>query len=228
MVGIALPILTYQFGIKPSQDALKDFEKDIDRKIDTYLFKTRDNQINQALENIKSKDIELRSNAITYLSLTQHQGFTDEQLFKLFQILKSKEIDQITKGTLSFSISTRKNEYATEYLREAIQDPTNIYTKVPAIRYLGTIGIENHLDVFQKLLSNSTDKNIEFCTILNYLANVNNEAIKILINNNPFVDLLDKKSIEQLKLSVQHYLGSWRISEDDFQNSYLKTKLEKG
>lgn len=222
LIGIALPVLTYQFGIKPSQDALKEFENNADKKMEEFLAKTRNKQIEQAIENIKSDNQELKTNAVTYLSLTQHQGFSNEQLFKLFTLLKSDKIDQVTKGTIAYTISNRKSDYATEYFKEAILEPKNVNVKYAATRYFANVGIEDFLDVIRELVSSFTDKNTELNTLLIHMANTNKAAVKILINDKELIDTLNKKDIE----AVSNFKASWQLSDKEFEESYLNERIK--
>jgi hypothetical protein len=225
LIGIALPILTYQFGIKPSQLALKEFENNAEKKMEEFITKTRNKQIEQAIENLKSQNQELKSNAITFLSLTQHQGFTDEQLYKLFLLLKSDSIDQSIKGTIVNSISSRKSDFATDYFSEAIKDSKNINIKFAAIRYFAIIGIENYLNVFRDLISNAVDKNTEFITLLTYVFSSNKNSVIPILNDKELIDKLDDNTLKMLKSSMSIFITSWQISDKEFEKSYLNQKI---
>ncbi|HMK24425.1 MAG TPA: hypothetical protein VK483_00245 [Chitinophagaceae bacterium] len=227
LLGIVLPILTYQFGIKPSQKALKEFENNIDKKFEQYLIDSRNSQIEQATENLKSQNQELKSNAVTFLSLTQHQGFNDQQLFKLFLLLKSSNIDQTTKGTIAYSISNRKSDFATEYFYEALKDSSNVGVKYAALRYFANIGIENHLKIYRDLISQANDKLLEFSTILIHNGSINKNANIILINDKEFIDGLGVTATNSLRNDFEIYSKSWQINEEDISNSYLKKVMTK-
>lgn len=226
LIGIALPILTYQFGIKPSQEALKEFENNAEKKMADFLAKSRNKQIEQAIDNLKSQNQELKTNAITFLSLTQHQGFTDEQLYKLFLLLKSESIDQTTKGTIAYSISNRKSDYATDYFSTALKDPKNVNIKYAAIRYFSNIGIENHLQIFRDLISQSKDKNTEFITLLSYVYSTNRNSLLTIINDKELIENLDVKTLQALKLSLPSLKTTWQLSDNELEQSYLNEKIE--
>jgi len=226
LIGIALPILTYQFGIKPSQNALKEFENNADKKMEDFLEKSRNKQIEQAIENIKSQNPELKSNATTFLSLTQHQGFTDEQLYKLFLILKSADIDETTKGQIAFSISNKKSDYATEYFTTALQN-NYVNIKYAAIKYFVNIGFDNHLNIFRDLISKSENKYIELVTLLTWLYSLNKNSILTVINNKDIVDSLDQQALKTLKGALPSLNKTWRIEENEFEKSYLNEMVKK-
>jgi hypothetical protein len=226
LIAIALPILTYQFGIKPSQEALKEFENNAEKKMEEFLFKTRNIQIEQAIENLKSQNQELKTNALAFLSLTQHQGFTDQQLYKLFLLLKSNDIDQAIKGTIAFTISNRKSDYATDYFSTALKDPKNTNIKYAAIRYFTSIGIENYIHIFRDLISDSKDKNTEFITLLGYIFGVNRNSLVTILNDKELIDKLDKNAINSLKLSLPTLKTTWQLSDNEVEQSYLNEKLK--
>jgi hypothetical protein len=86
IIALALPIMTYQFGIKPSQKALKELESNMDARLIKYLKEKRNKDIADALANISGGNNERKSQALSYLSITSHEGFTDNQIFQIFQI----------------------------------------------------------------------------------------------------------------------------------------------
>jgi len=87
LIAIGLPIITYQFGVKPSQNALKELETNLDNKVAAYLEKTRNEQVKKSIEHLKGDNNDLKGQAISFLSLTQHEGFSDEQMFEFFRLL---------------------------------------------------------------------------------------------------------------------------------------------
>jgi len=226
LIAIALPILTYQFGVKPSQDALKDFEANSEKKFETYLNKTRNKQIEQAIENIKSQNQVLKTNATMFLSLTQHQGFTDQQLYKLFMLLKSDEVDQVTKGTIAFAISNRKSDHATNYFTEELKSPKNINVKYAAIRYFANIGIEAYLSVFKDLISNATDKNAEFNIVTISAGQANKNAVQFLLNDKSIIDQLGDDALRMQKLTIPSLKTSWQLTDEEIDKTYLSEKIK--
>lgn len=141
-ISIALPISIYLFSIKPSKKALKEFENNADKKMADFLSKSRNKQIEQAIENLKSQNQELINNAGMLLQLTQPQEFTDEHLYKLVMLLKSGDIDQVTKGTIAYIVSNRESNYATDFFSTAIEDKENVNIKNAAIKYFKIFGIK--------------------------------------------------------------------------------------
>lgn len=53
-IGLILPAITYVLGIRPSQKALQEFEQNADKKIENFLSKKRNKQIEQAISDLKS------------------------------------------------------------------------------------------------------------------------------------------------------------------------------
>jgi hypothetical protein len=224
LLGIVLPILTYQFGIKPSQKALKEFEQNIDKKLEKYLIKTRNKQIEQAIENLSSQDQELKISALNFLSITNHQGYSEQQIFKLFQLLQSDKLDELKKSTLANLLSSKKNEFATEYFKKAIIENW-MYSKYAAIKYFSNIGIENHITLFRNLIKESIDKNSEFYQILTYAGISNKNAAIYLINDKEFIDNIDSETLKIFKSNGNSLAKSFQLNEDEFVSSYLKEKL---
>ncbi|MGQ0829408.1 MAG: hypothetical protein ACT4ON_13550 [Bacteroidota bacterium] len=228
LIAVAVPILTYQFGVKPSQNAIKEFENNADKKFENYLSKTRNEQIEQAIENLKSQNQELKLNAINYLSLTQYQGFTDLQLYKLFVLLKSTDFDQTIEVNIAYIISNKKNDYATDYFTQIIKDGSkNISIKHAAIRYFTNIGIDNYLDLFKDLLAKSTDKQSEYFMLLAHVANANKKAVKRLLNAKELIDLLDMNDLKKSQEGILSNKNQWQISDEELEQSYLNKEFQR-
>lgn len=226
LVAIVLPILTYQFGIKPSQKALKEFENNADKKMENFLAKYRNNQIEQAIENLKSEIPELRSNAISYLTLTQYQGLTNEQLYRLVLALKSGNIDSSIISPIAYLISNRKSDPATDYFKTTINDPENVNIKHAAIRYFANNSIENYQSVFRGLILNSKDQKEEFLSLLSQLYPINQNSFVTLLNDKELIERLDEKCFKELRSSIALLKSAtWSQAKKEIEDSYLVEKL---
>jgi hypothetical protein len=226
LLGIALPILTYQFGIKPSQEALKDFEQNIDKKLEKYLTKSRNKQIEQAIVNLSSEDQELKISALNFISITNHQGFSEQQIFKLFKLLESDKLEDSKKSTLASLLSSKKNDFATEYFTKGMLK-NNTYEKYTAIRYFSNIGISDYITLFRNAMKESADKNSEFYTILMHSAITNKSAAMFLINDKEFVDNIDHETLKIFKSNGIQLATSFQLNHNEFLASYLSQKLSE-
>lgn len=59
IITLIIPLLTYLFGIRPSKKALRDLDKNMNKKLQDYLTNSRNNEIENALENIRKGNTEL-------------------------------------------------------------------------------------------------------------------------------------------------------------------------
>jgi len=223
LLGISLPILTYFFGIRPSQKALADFEKNIDQKMGEYLENSRNNQIDQAIENLSGDNQELIISAINFLSITNHQGFKENQIFKMFKILRESNLDDPKKGTIANLLSSKKNIYATDFFKNAIFTTGNV--KGSAIKYFANNDLSENVNLFRELMKNAVDQNSEFYTIMTYCAITNKNAVKFLFNDKEFVDTIKKEFEDIIKSNFKHGLSSFArnfsLTEDELKETYL-------
>ncbi|OYU78924.1 MAG: hypothetical protein CFE23_16410 [Flavobacterium sp. BFFFF1] len=227
LLGISLPILTYFFGIRPSQKALIEFEKNIDSKMAEYLEESRNKQIDQAIENLSEADQELVINAINFLSITNHQGFKENQIFKLFHVLKESNLDDPKKMVIANLLSSKKNIYATEYFKSVLQLKNNF--KSAAIKYFANNGLSENVNLFRDSLKETSDQNKEFHMILYYCSGTNINAVIFLLNDKEFIDIIDSDFANIIKTNIQHgissFAQSYGLTENQLKDTYLFKKF---
>lgn len=223
LLGITLTILVLVLGIIPARKAVNDLQKDLDSKIENYLKENRNKQINQALKNITSDNPELRNSAINYLSLTQHEGYSDDQSFKIYKILKTGKIDDTIRINLAYTFSHKKNEYGDEYFPEILKPETNSNLKFYAYRYFANAGLNNYVDIIRNYLISDSKKSDDFITLIVSCQQVSKEAIGILINDKSIIDVFKSEELQKIKTSLKNLIETWNLKEL-FNESYLMTK----
>lgn len=226
LIGIALPILTYQFGIRPSQDALKDFEKNSENKFNEYLKEKQTKEIDNAIKNLKNEDSFLRNNSINYLSLNYHNGFSSNQINSLLELLKENSLDENAINQIHHCISNQKNENVKAYFINYLSDTSikEIDTRIYyCIRFLINYKYEDYKNNLAVFISN---KENFFYTITIYLAQMSKSTLLELFNDNNIIDKLTDNELNYLKTSLESSLKStWKINPEEFQKSYLSEKL---
>jgi hypothetical protein len=223
ILGLVLPILIHQFGIKPARQAVTDLQKDIDKKIENFLKSNRDKQITQAINNLESENPELRNNAINYLSLTQHEGYNEEQSFKIYKLLKSKKVDDTARLSLAYTFSHKRNEYGDDFFPEILKNNSNPNLKFYAFRYIANAGVKNYLDILHDFLSKIDSKENDYITMMVSFQQVSKEALLILINESKIIDLFSNEQIKMIRNSIGNLKTSWNLN-DEIEKSYLMTK----
>lgn len=226
LIAIALPILTYQFGIKPSQNALKEFEKNIDKKILDFLNRKRDEQIEEAIENLKSQNRELQSNAILFLSFSQYQKFSDQQLFKIFKLLNSGELDSADEGAIAYSVSNQQNEYATEYFTKAVEK-VNPTIKYAAIRYFAITDIKNYLPVLKKIIADASKRDSEYFALVVHLSNISKKVAFTILNSREIIDILSSEDLISLKPLIPSIEQQLLVAPADLEGTYLIKRINR-
>jgi len=224
IIALALPIIMYQFGIKPSQRALKDLEANIDSLLGNYLKKARDKEIDNAISSIKSGTVEQKNKAISYLALTQHEGFTDNQLYKIYSILNRNRNETNIKSQLAFILSSQKSDYAEDFFNEddIKKDPI---IKQMAFLYFTKTGFKNHYSTLTTVINESENQYQDFSTFLFNLSQYSFSDVIELFNDNTFIDNLSVVSLPEMKNDFKITLESLNIPDEIFKNTYLYTKI---
>lgn len=222
LLGIGLPLVTYFFGIKPSQDAVKELENNVDKKLAQYLANSRKKRVDEAINNLKSQNTELINNAINYISVTQHDGFTDEQIYKIVLLLKNDNISDNIKITLAHVLTNRKIDIATEYFLNKITDKNSNF-KYPAIKYFISTTPE-YADEILKQAIKTDDCYSNFVYYLSVAGGINKSLVLNQINNKEIIDLINLNDLKQMQY-FSNMIASFQISSDDFNNSYLNKKI---
>lgn len=223
IITLALPIIMYQFGIKPSQRALKDLELNIDTRLSTYLKTVREKEIDTAIENIKSGSTEKKNQAITYLSLTHHEGLTDQQFFRIYNILNNNLSQTNIKSQLAFILTTNKNEYA-ELLfgsEELRKDPT---IKYMGYLYFSKTGFTNHRKSLADVINSSENPGLELNTFVTSLSQYSYTDTIEFFNDKELIDLIEASN-SFLENDLSAIMSSLNISEQIYNDSYIYQKL---
>ena len=225
VVSIGLPILMYQFGIKPSRNALRDLELNVDKKVENYLSDTRAEQIKKSVEHLKGNNIELKSQAISFLSLTVHEGYSEQQLFEFYRLLKSDKLNDQHKWTMAYLLASKKNDYADEIFNdEKLLD--NLYIKQTALQYISLTGFENFIKPLKYFLDKATIKSTEFLSFLSNINLYNSQLTFNFFNCKELIDHLDKKELCKIKSEINFYIDFLKIDKQQYQTTYLNQQAE--
>lgn len=220
IIALALPIITYQFGIKPSQKALKDLEANMDSRLENYLKNARNKEIENALKNIREGSAEFKSQAISFLALTQHEGFSENQMFQIYSILNKNWNEHSVKSQLAFILSTRRNDYADELFNgdDIMQDPV---IKQMAYLYFAKTGFQNNLSGIIKILNGSQNQLQEFSTLAFNLMQYSSADVIRLFDNETIISSLEVATLQKMNTEFTSTLKSLNVDTSAFEKTYL-------
>lgn len=226
LITIGLPIITFQFGIKPSRKALRDLEINMDHRLEKYLKDNREKQITQALDNIKSDNQELKNHGLNFLSLTHYQGLSNEQLFTIYSIIKGNITEQTTINQLSYILSTRKNEFADDLFND------KQYLDLPVIKqmallYFSKMGFDKNISGLKKIINISSDKSHEYFVVLISIMTYSSSDLIKAMNNEELIQELDEQGIIALKDNYKTYLKTLNVSQEEFEHTRLFKRINK-
>jgi hypothetical protein len=223
LLGIALPILTYQFGIKPSQKALEEFEKTSKTKFDKYLNQNKIEEVNNAIKNLNSQDPSIKNNALNFLALNYHFRLDNDQTKSLLDILKNNNLDETALIQVHHILSNQKNDlikkYFINYLNTTTETDSIIYY---AIKFLNNYEYEDYKKDLANYLKNN--KSLIF-PVSTYFAQLSKSDLLKLFNDKKLVDNLDEEDIKNYKSLVDSYLSSWKIDKKTFKNTYFYSRI---
>lgn len=225
LIAVGLPIITYQYSIKPSKQALKDLEENLDKKVADYLKETRQQQIKKSIEHLKGENVELKSQAISFLSFTQHEGFSDSELFDFYKLIKSGTLSDSHVGSVAYLLASRVNEYANDFFSD-VKSLENNLIKSSAYQYIAKVGIQNFIKPL-KLLISSKNALGEFLTLVTFTNMYSRKSAIAIFDNKELVDCLDTGTLKIIKPSLTNTLDNLKISMTDFEKTYLNEKIEK-
>jgi F0F1-type ATP synthase membrane subunit b/b' len=229
--SLILPILAYQYGIKPSRQALKELDNKIANQVEKYFEDTRKNSIDYALKNIRDGNTELKNQGLSIITSTQHEGLSDEQMGGIYLIFRKETADQATRGKLAFILSSRVNEYATALFnsKQVIDDPVNIQI---ALSYYPKIGLNNSYEGINNILQIEKYQYINFISLIHNFQQYESGNIVELFNDSIIVDLLTVDTLTKIKSDLQAtsdlqaILKSLNSDElTDIEESYLYKKI---
>lgn len=143
LLGIFIPAWTYISSIKPSKDILNDFDSKVEKKFTEFISTKRVQEVDIALRDILSNTFQVQDSAIQFLSFTQHQSFTDEQILKIYEALMSGVIENRRRPPLQMILAKYEKSYISEYFLMHIKFAD--FTCGIAIQYFVTFGIEKFI-----------------------------------------------------------------------------------
>ena len=224
IIALIDPFATYHYAVKPSREALKDLEKYFDTRLEQNLWDNRNKQINKAIDNIRNGNAEEKSQAISFLTFTHNEGLTDEQLFQIYNILRKNQSDYNIKSQLSFILSSRRTDYATELFNSSAinEDPV---IKQMAMLYYAKTGFKNNYEGLMHIIGDEVNQETNFNTFIENLRQYNTSEVNEAINDTKLIDSLTKNTLKNLAKSFPAYITYLNI-KIEFEDSYLSEKIK--
>lgn len=226
LIGITLPFLTYLFGIKPSKDALKEFEEKSETKFNNFLLERTKKEINNAIENLKSDDNQVKNNSLNFLTYSSHQGLTEDQILKIINIIDSSNDETFSLQLLNCIINEKNvdlKKYFIEFLTTYKKADTRLYYCLKFFSYYNYSEYKNELKTF--IFNNNNT--LSFSVISAYYPKNN---ISDFLNDSDIIDILSSEILTNLQRDNfgKNSISQWNMSEEDYEKTYLYQKLKEG
>ncbi len=223
LIGVALPILTYQFGIRPSKEALKEFKINADNIIKSYLKETRQKQISQSIEDLKGDNTEKQAQAISFLAVTQHEGFNDQELFEFYRLIKSGKVNSQFTNTIAYLLSSKTNQYADEIFSDTELLKLDAI-KHSAFQYFIKAGVKNYIQPLKKFLENNENQRNDFFMLLALSGDESSQIV--ILNSNELVDTLTSETLKNLNRTMTNLLQTMKLPNGKYTTTYFYRKIE--
>lgn len=230
LVTLGVPILIYFLSIKPANTALKKAKQKFELEIKNYS----NEQINEAIKNLKSKNHILIINSLNHiLSIVPKKKFTEKQIYELYSIAKYENIEINSKESIVFLISNFNFPFCKNYFFDLISEQVvtlkDNNLKNFAFNYLINFHKSEKylLTQINQLVVNSEKKKESILVLLDLLVPDNVDLIWSLLSFEPLIRLFTPEELvfidEQLKL--RDYIIQDSITENI--DLYRESKLEE-
>lgn len=222
LIGIALPILTYQFGIKPSRDALTEFERHSEEKFDKFLSVNKAKEIENAINSLLNEDLAIRNNAINFLALNYHIGFNQGQISKILNIIEQKLLDNTDVNQLHYCISFKRNVEVRNYfgkllMRLSEKEVTELHY---CLKFLVLYGYDNYKDSIRQYVKNN-EGNYWYSTVTAILSQFSKADLFHLLNDEQIFNDLSEEEITNIRDTYKSSSNYLRITTEEFESTYL-------
>lgn len=185
---------------KEAKSILIDFEKKINTKISEHIKSNRNEQINKALIDIQGEDSFLKENSLNFLYFSINLGFSDEQLFKIYKILTSTELDLNDNNKLQLinCLCFKKNEYSESYFKDTVINAENSILRHRGLTYFVNSGIESYMNIISDMILDDDSPIDTYRGMLLYLSSTSLSGIIPIINYKELNEALNNEEKEEL------------------------------
>lgn len=223
LIGVASPILTYIYGIRPSQIELEKFRKNSEKEFDRFLLNNKKREIATAVGNLENQDIAIRNSAMNYLLFNHHSQMADQQVTKIIELIKSNGFDDSMLNQAYTILSNQKNilikRFFSELLLERDISPNLDYFALKSFSYYGYDMYRNDV---KKYLANRGGKYLNIALLL---LRTSKADLFPFFNDKEIVDSLSPDELQAVKASYRNYLDIWKISDNEFNETYIGNVL---
>jgi hypothetical protein len=223
LLTVGLPLVTWFFGIKPSQDAVRDLEKNLNQKVSDHLRQTKIDQINNALKIIKNQPSTLSQTAFQFLSLSRLEGLSDNQLLDIYTLLKTKNYQEHEIRILTSLLASKRNSFAEDLFCD---ERFAGFISFEGFDYFTKFDYANDLSILKKFINASGNPTDSYFTILSNLKKNSKIRFVEMLNNEEFINSIPDYVIKNYKNKEGDYYKNFEnlIKDDPTCNNTLLYK----
>ncbi|MCT8335785.1 hypothetical protein NUH30_19015 [Leptospira sp. 85282-16] len=216
-LGIILPFLTYFLGIKPAQESIKNLKKEMSN----FLKNSQKEQVENALENLKNPNLQLKNNANLYLSFNQHYDFSEKDYFEIYTLLQS-DLEESYKSLLKMILSNKISKYATNFFDSLVISNEAEFNLYYIVRYYSICGIETKLNNLAAFLSNSATRSTSALNLASVILNESRSDFFKICESTEIISAFNETEGKLFLNQIIGFLEHYKITD-----KFSKTKLYK-
>lgn len=226
VIAIVLPFAIYFLEIRPAHRVLQKAKNEFKNHIDSFKIE----QIDRAIENLRSSNVPIITDSTNFiLSHFPSTAFNENQLYKIYTILRFENILTLTKVNLSYILASHNYPFVREYFqivvakRASFALTEDLNLKNYAFNYLVKFHKDKSyllgdLDTLISSFDNRTEALIE---VLNWCQTDNTPLIPQIAGFKP---LVDKFSHAEL-ISLGQRINARADLLKNTNASYLETRI---
>jgi len=220
LVALASPIFTYIFGIKPSKDAIKGLQENIDEKIKNFIEDSRNKKIMQAVDDIKNNAGLKRKQAINFIAFNIHEHISDIHMFEFYNLaVNGKLIEDELLSICSF-LGSRQNKFADVFFNDVkmLKNPKILGLSINYFVECEVFDLDN---LFDQLMEKSEEKDDIYISIIFSTLYKSERLLHNILNSEILINKLDKNSKIRIISNFNFLIGSGKITEEALQQTKL-------
>lgn len=230
LLAFGIPILIYFLTIKPANKALKKAKLNFVSEIKNF----NEEQINEAIENLKSKNNVLIRNSLNHiLSLVPKNRFSEQQVYRLFSIVKYENIDLSIKESIAFILINYNFPFCKNYFYDLISEKVETIENNNLKNYAFNYLIKFHrsevylLANLNQMIISSVKKKESLLVLLDWLVPDNEAIIWRLLSFEPLINLFNLDDLNFIYKKMQEKDYIIQDSSIDVTNKENLTKLRE-
>ena len=213
ILSIGLPLLTYLFGIKPSQEQLKK-NKEFVKK---FLQQKEKDEINYFLNALSSKNVAEKNRAGIVLSVYVYYDFSSKQIDKLIKVAEQERDNENLKQTINNILSIHYSKATERYFIKLLKK-----SEIIDFYYIDRFFLLSGIEKYFMNIANICKKDAKMLyNVLVYLKSLSHTAVIKILDNKTIINSCGEALIE-----IKPLINSLISADIDIQEIFFYKTIE--